>query len=142
MSVVRWILVPVAVLGAWMVAAGIGLVLNDIAFRFCPESQIESGLCVAPWWPIVDTVILSVSAAVAAMLVVWASAITAPSHRPLVAIVTFALGAAFAAYLVVDMQYIDVSTYFAVAASLSTGGLTAWWVWRKYREAAPARTSG
>jgi len=122
MHAVRWALVPLAALAAWGVSLVIGLILHDISSRWCPESYMVSGACFAPWTPVADAVVLVMSAAIAAALVVLATCYTAPSHRPRVAVVVYVLGAAWA----VVMAIAGVA-YVALPAAGIAG---AWAVWR------------
>ena len=101
MHAMRWALVPVAVLVAWGAALLIGVILHDAVTRLCPESYMVSGACFAPWTPVADAVVLMVSAAIAAALVVLAASYTAPSHRTRVAAVVYGLGAAWAVFMAI-----------------------------------------
>ena len=49
MCVVRWILLPIVCIAAWIAALFTGIVAHSIAEFFCPADQIVSGMCVAPW---------------------------------------------------------------------------------------------
>lgn len=124
--VVRWVLVPVAALAAWGAAVVIGAILHDTATRLCPESYMVSGACVAPWTPVADAMVLVVSAAIAAALIVLAASYTAPSHRPRVAAVVYGLGAAWAVVMA-----IAGAAYLALPAAGIAGAWAMWLVRRR-----------
>jgi hypothetical protein len=121
MHAIRWALVPLAALAAWGTALVIGLILHDTATGLCPESYMVSGACFAPWTPFADAVVLVISAAIAAVLVVLATSYTAPSHRPRVAVAVYVLGAAWALVMAVAG-----AAYLALPAAGIAG---AWAVW-------------
>jgi hypothetical protein len=127
MTVVRWLLVPVSALAAWGASLFLGTVLLDGATRLCPDAEMVSGLCIAPWWRYAETGVICLSAAVAAALIVVASSLTAPSHRSVVAVVVFVLGCAFAVFLAVAG-----GTYIALPAAGIAGGLAVRWIRRPY----------
>lgn len=118
----RWALVPLAALAAWAVSLVIGLILHDISGRWCPEAYVVSGACFAPWTPIANAVVLVISAAFAAALVVLATSYTAPSQRLRVAVVVYILGAVWAVVMA-----IAGAAYLALPAAGIAG---AWAVWR------------
>ncbi len=126
MHVTQWALVPVAVLAAWAAALVIGVILHDTVTRLCPESYMVSGACFAPWTPVADGVVLIVSAAIAAALVVLAASYTAPFHRPRVAAVVYGLGAAWAVFMA-----IAGAAYVALPAAGIAGAWAMWLVRRK-----------
>ena len=125
---IRWLMVPVAALGAWGASLFFGLLLHDIATRLCPESQMVSGACVAPWWPYADAVVLIVAAGVAAPFIVGACALTAPTHRSHVALVVYVIGAVWAVILAVAG-----AAYAALPSACAGGALAVWWVRMRYR---------
>jgi hypothetical protein len=136
MHAIRWMLVPLAALAAWGAALVIGLMLHDAATRLCPQSYIVSGACFAPWTPIADGVVLVVSAAVAAVLVVLFASYTAPAHRPRVAAVLYGLGAAWAVVMA-----IAGAAYLALPAA-GIGGAWALWLVRRRPSGLFRRRSG
>ena len=103
----------------------VGILLHDAATRLCPESEMVSGACVAPWWPVADAVVLCLSAAVAAALIVIACSLTAPSHRPRVALVVYVLGAVWAVIMA-----IAGAAYLALPAAGIAGWLAVAWIRR------------
>jgi hypothetical protein len=127
-TILRWILVPVAAAAAWSVSLVVGVLLHDAATRLCPESQMVSGACVAPLWPYADAVVLCLSAAFAAATIVVACTLTAPSHRPVVAVVVYAVGCVAAVLLA-----IAGAAYLALPAAGIAGALALTWIRRRYR---------
>ena len=119
LNTLRWLLVPVAALGAWGASILIGATLLDLVTRLCPAEQMVSGLCTAPWWPYAERTVFCVSAAIAAALVVAATTLTAPSHRRIIAIVVFLAGLAFAVFFAVA-----AGAYLELVAAAASGGLT------------------
>ena len=126
MRALRWALVPVAALVSWAVSLFVGILLHDVATRLCPESEMVSGACVAPWWPIADAVVLVLSAAFAAALIVVACSLTAPSHRSRVAVVVYVLGAIWAVVMA-----IAGAAYLALPAAGIAGWLAVVWIRKK-----------
>jgi len=126
--VLRWVLVPVAALAAWGASILVGLILHGLATGMCPESEMVSGACVAPWWPYADAVVLVVAAAFAAAAIVLACALTAPTHRPRVAVVVYVLGAVWAVVLAVAG-----AAYVALPSACASGAWAVWWVRQRYR---------
>ena len=118
MNVLRWVLVPAAAVAAWAASLFVGVILHDAATGLCPESQMVSGACVAPWWPYADVAVLCISAAFAAATIVLASALTAPSHRPTVAVIVFGLGCVVAVFLAIAGD-----AYLALPAAGLSGAL-------------------
>lgn len=88
----RWIaVVPAALLGWWFVVLA-SVAIHAAVFRLCPADEVVSGACVAPWFSHFETGLLYGSAALSAIVVVVAATVTAPSSRPLVALLAFLLG--------------------------------------------------
>lgn len=124
----RWLLVPVAALGAWGASILFGLLLHGAATSVCPDSEMVSGACVAPWWPYADAVVVFVAAAFAAASIVLACALTAPAHRPQVAVVVYVIGAVYAVILA-----IAGAAYVALPSAGGSGAWAVWWVRKRYR---------
>jgi len=101
MRVVRWILLPVVCIAAWIVALFAGIFAHSIAESFCPADQMVSGMCVAPWFETVDTWLIRFFSAFAAALIIASSYFTAPAFRAIVAWFVFAAGAAYALWIAV-----------------------------------------
>jgi hypothetical protein len=126
MRALRWALVPVAAVVAWAASLFVGLLLHDVATRLCPESQMVSGACVAPWWPYADAAVLAVSATFAAASIVIACSLTAPSHRGRVAVAVYVLGAIWAVILA-----IAGAAYLALPCAAAGGAWGVWWIRRR-----------
>ena len=126
-NAIRWVLVPVAASAAWVASVVVGLLLHDLATGLCPETYMVSGACVAPWWPYADAAVLCVSAAFAAATVVLASTLTAPSHRPRVAVAVFLVGLVAAVLLAIAGD-----AYLGLPCAGIAGGLAVRWIRRRY----------
>ena len=102
MRVVRWILLPVVCIAAWIGALFAGIVAHSIAESFCPADQMVSGMCVAPWFETLDTWLIRFFSAFAAALIIASCYFTAPAVRAIVAWVAFGAGAAYALWIAVE----------------------------------------
>jgi hypothetical protein len=100
MRVVRWILLPIVCLAAWIAALFAGIVAHSVAEFFCPPDQMVSGVCVAPWFETLDAWLVRFFSAFAA-LVIASCYFTAPAARTLVAWVVFAAGAIYVLWVAV-----------------------------------------
>jgi hypothetical protein len=118
LGVVRWVLVPVVALFAWVVAFALGLVAYGALEAICPGEHVESGHCFAPWFETALYSLEASGAALAAMLVMLACTSVAPSHKPQVAIATFAVGTVVA----IAMGW--GRDWWAMAAAVSAGAIT------------------
>ena len=101
MHVLRWILLPIVCIAAWIAALFAGIVAHSVAEYFCPADQMISGMCVAPWFETLHAWLVRFFSAFAAALIVASSYFTAPSSRALVAWVVFGLGAVYALWIAV-----------------------------------------
>ena len=101
MRVVRWILLPIVCIAAWIAALFAGIVAHSVAGFFCPADQMVSGMCVAPWFETLDAWLVRFFPAFAAALIVALCYFTAPTARTLVAWVVFAVGAVYALWIAV-----------------------------------------
>lgn len=101
MKVIRWILVPVTCILAWHLAVVLGLFLLRFAESFCPEEQMVSEMCTAPWWRTLEKGIFCFSTGMAAILVVAVGFFIAPGVRKLVVWIVFALGSIVALWMAV-----------------------------------------
>lgn len=98
-QILRWMAIFPGIYVSWHLSLIVGMALLAIAEAFCPEDQMVSGLCVAPWFFWVEDAIFLFCAALAAALVVASAALIAPAHRVRVAWVTFIGGCLVAGYL-------------------------------------------
>ena len=101
MRVVRWILLPIVCIAAWIAALFTGIVAHSTAELFCPADQMVSGMCVAPWFQILEGWLIRFFSAFAAALIIVSCYFTAPAARVLVAWVVFSLGAVYALWIAV-----------------------------------------
>ena len=101
MRALRWILLPIVCIAAWLAALFAGILAHSIAESFCPAEQMISGMCVAPWFETLHTWLIRFFSAFAAALVISSAYFIAPAARPLVAWIAFGAGAAYALWLAV-----------------------------------------
>ena len=101
MRVLRWILLPIVCIAAWIAALFTGIVAHSIAESSCPADQMVSGMCVAPWFEALDAWLVRFFSAFAAALIVVSCYFTAPAARALVAWVVFGAGAVYALWIAV-----------------------------------------
>ena len=99
MRVVRWILLPVGCVAAWIVALFLGIIAHSVAESFCPADQMVSGMCVAPWFETIDAWLIRFFSAFAAALIIVSCYFTAPVARAAVAWVVFGAGAVYALWI-------------------------------------------
>ena len=92
----RWLgIIPAAVAG-WFLAFFIGHRVLGIVDSLCPPEEIVSGDCVAPWYPLASQITICFGVGLSAVLVVAFATLVAPSHRQVVAWVSYGLGASVA----------------------------------------------
>lgn len=100
MTMLRWLAVmPCAVL-AWYVALAAGSALLSGIYVLCPAEDVTSYSCVAWWYGYAEWVVLKLSVAASAFVVVITAAATAPYWRLQAAWLAYLAGSAIAAYLV------------------------------------------
>jgi hypothetical protein len=118
MTVIRWILVPVAAFGVWCVTLLAGITGHNILDSMCPQELMISGICTA-WWHSPAVRILEVACAgFAAVAFVVIPAMIAPAHRLGVAIAAFGCGALLSAFLAVAADF-----WLPVLAAAVTGSI-------------------
>jgi hypothetical protein len=115
---IRWILILPAAIAAWYVALFIGIGLYQGIEALCPASQVVSGHCFAPWFRPVSDGLIAFGAALAAVLVMLACTLLAPTHRRQVAIATFAVGTVVAVFMGVG-----ASAYAAMVSAVVAGAV-------------------
>lgn len=120
MKLARWILLPVASIASWYVALFIGLFVLGIAESFCPEDQVVSGTCSAPWWKTLEASIFCFSTGLSAFLVVLTAFFVAPSARAAVAWLAFGIGGVTALFFAMG-----TSAWGMFASAIVTGFFTA-----------------
>lgn len=95
-------MVPVAILAWYAVFLfGMGLILG--IWSLCPPEDVISGGCVAWWAPYAERAAFIFCAGLAAFLVVFSSAMVAPSHRDKVARVSFGVGLLVAIFIMLPL---------------------------------------
>lgn len=124
----RWLAVLPAAYAGWVVALVLGMCLHSFAEMFCSPNEVDSGMCVASWFPYAVKIIFCFCSALAASLVVIFATVVAPSHRSFVARVTFIIGAIVAVYMGTQ-----TSAYFELAAALLAGFVVTWWLNRRFK---------
>lgn len=129
MLLLRWLLVVPAMLAGWYLALITGLLLHALAESFCPPMKVVSGVCTAAWFRSVEEILILLTAALAATLVVLLPTLACPGRKRAVAGITFVVGAVTA----IAIGYGASSLWIPVATALFTGLLTLRRVRRRYR---------
>jgi hypothetical protein len=131
MTWLRWFaVIPAGVLG-WFIAFAAGVALLGAVAKVCPADSMVSGQCVAPWFDSVERIVICLSVAFSACLVVLLPVRVAPHSRPVVAWTAFAAGLIAATYLLVHTA--AITEFFCAAVG---GLLTAVAVGRSERKSA------
>ena len=116
---IRWLAVlPAAVVG-WFVALVIGLIVHSGIESLCPRDQMDSGMCVAPWFPYASDAVSAFGAGLAAVLVITLAVLAAPAHRIVVMRTAFVAGLLVAIYMLWQ-----TSAIVEFVAAISCGLLT------------------
>lgn len=132
MSSLRWLLVPIAGLSAWWAAIFFMAAMDVLYWQFdypCPKDQLLSEGCPGvgfDWFVTYTNVLLCAGAALAAVLVVVACTVAAPSHKPRTALVAYVVGTG-AAFLMANLT----GELQAGFCALADGGLTLAILWRR-----------
>jgi hypothetical protein len=119
-TALRWVLTPIASISAWYVALFLGIILLGIAESFCPTDEMVSGMCVAPWFQVVESGIFCFSTALSAVFVVSSAYFVAPAGKVLIAWLAFFIGA-----IVAFIVALGTSTWGMFASAVIAGLLTA-----------------
>lgn len=120
LCIVRWFLtVPAAIFG-WYIGVIAALTIQKLCEWLCPIKYVVSGMCYAPWSSFVSNVGLTVGSVICGSLVVLLPALTAPSHRVMVARVAYTAGLVSSAYWIAQGFWVPV-----VLAAIA-GALTLW----------------
>src|SRR5262245_52219805 len=117
MRIVRWILLPIVCIAAWIVALFTGIVAHAVAEFFCPADQMISRMCVAPWFETLDDGPMRLFSAFAAALIIMSCYFTAPAARVYVTWIVFGAGAVYALWIAI------VSWAWAEFVSAGLGGV-------------------
>lgn len=101
-TILRWLLVIPMAIAAWFVAFIGSIQLIDVIYYFCPIEHQVSGMCTHAAYDAAESALLVFGAALAAVLVILAATITAPSHKAKVAAATLILGLGLALWLFLE----------------------------------------
>jgi hypothetical protein len=118
-NVIRWLLVIPSAIAAWYFALFVGYLVFAVVVAPCSDSdQPQPGFCEAPWFPLVERMVIPSGAALAAFLVVTVPALVAPAHRVGVAWIAFGVGA-----IVAGVMGYGAGAVVEVAAAIAAGAL-------------------
>jgi hypothetical protein len=92
MQKVRWALILPGAIAAWYLAFLIGIALHEGLNMLCPPELVVSGICEASWYPGAERGLVAFGAGLAAVLVMIACTLIAPTNKRGAAIGTFATG--------------------------------------------------
>lgn len=115
-SLLRWMLLVPASITAWYLALFAAIALLGGLVGLCPQDQIVSGTCVAPWYHAAEQVVMCAGAGLAAVLILAVCALLAPAHKPKVAIAAYVTGV-----LVACAMGIATDAYAATASAVLVG---------------------
>jgi hypothetical protein len=132
LRIVRWVLLIPAAVAAWFVGLFLGIALLGVLARMCPENQMVSRMCTAPWYDGASTAAIAFGAAMAAVFIMIACTAIAPTHKRVAAVCTFACGV-----LVAAAMGVSSGEYVALVAAVVAGAVALWILLR--RIPAPAR---
>ena len=118
-QLVRWILILPAAVVAWYAAPAIGILLQTGVDALCPSDQVVSGLCGATWYSTVSAALICFGAGLAALFVLVACTLLAPSHKREVAIGAFVIGAVVAGIMGFSAQVFGAFATSVVAGALA-----------------------
>jgi hypothetical protein len=118
MRFVRWLLIIPTAVAAWYAALVSGISLHRGVDALCPADQVVSGLCVAPWYEAASATVICMGAGLAAVLILLACTLLAPSHRRRVAIATFIVGA-----VVAIVMGISANAFGPLVTAIVAGGV-------------------
>lgn len=128
-SLVRWILIVPSAIVAWYFAFLVGIVLMIVVGWTCGNTDVpQPQYCTAGWFKALERGVFFFGTGLAAVLVVTASSLIAPSHRTIVAWTAVGIGAAVALVMGVAAEAIPEAL-----AAIVFGCLTAFAVARVFR---------
>lgn len=126
----------VAYLG-FLLALVIGMILHSVASAFCPEADVVSGMCTAPWFSWVELGITLAAATLAgALVVLFAAAAADRPQRLTAAWAAMAVGTLIATMMAVSGGWEDRGLIPAALMAVAGGGLA---LHRVYRQLDPLR---
>jgi hypothetical protein len=118
----RWLLLVPSAFTGWYVGLIVSLAIYRAHKAICPAHYLVSGMCHAPWTPLVQNSAINIGSILAGALVVLLPAFLAPSHRKRVAWIAFGLGFLYSMYFLVLLPDI----WHAVLSSVIGGGIVLW----------------
>jgi hypothetical protein len=136
-KIVRWLLIFPTAIVAWSAAFFVGIVILDEIKWLCFSDQIVSGLCVAPWFGIVEFTTIAFGAALAAVLILVGCVWLAPERKREVAIATFIVGA----FVAILMGIGSAITLVPMMAAVIAGGIVLAIMLRRFPPFSPPDTS-
>ena len=125
---IRWLAVLPAAVAGWFLALIIGLIVHSGMESLCPRDQMDSGMCVAPWFPYASNAVSAFGAGLAAVLVITLAVLAAPAHRIVVTRTAFVAGLLVAIYMLWQ-----TSAIVEFVAAVSCGLLTVYVLQRYLR---------
>ena len=139
-GILPWI--GIAAMGylGWILSLVVGFVSYQIALSFCPEDQMESGICMAPWFDVVERSIELGTIGLSAFFVVLFSVLAAStSRKPLASVLSFLVGASFAVWLVIDLSSHERDfLWLELMIALVSGFLTMAYFLHRYKSSSVA----
>jgi hypothetical protein len=116
-AMIRWLwIVPCTIL-VWYAMLALGMALDSLATRFCPEQSLVSGFCTAAWFPTAERSIMIGCAGLAALAIVVVAAVIAPLKRLGAAAVMFVAG------MGVALNMVSQTHAYAEFGAAAIGGL-------------------
>lgn len=125
-SWLRWLLLVPSAFTGWYVGLIVALVIHRAHKAICPAHYLVSGMCHAPWTPLVQNSAIIIGSILAGALVVLLPALLAPSHRKRVAWIAYGLGFLYSMYFLVVIPDI----WHAVLSSVIAGSIVLWLLFR------------
>ncbi len=126
----RWLLVPIAAVAAWIAAILSVVAFDKIYWTFeypCPRYELtDAGACLNgssatfEWFETYQLVLMSIGAGLAAIYIIVACTVAAPSHKVRTARTTFAVGAVVAIAISIAMKELAPSLTAIMAGASAT----------------------
>jgi|GEM_PF-3113680 len=122
--VLRWLLVVPSAFIGWYVGLIVAMLIYKMNEALCPARFLVSGMCTAPWSPVMEELAVIVGGAVVGALVVLLPSLMAPNHRKRIALIAYSLSFACSLYVLMLVP----SIWRAVLSATLAGGLMLWCV--------------
>lgn len=126
LEVLRWLLVIPASAAGFYLALFIMVLVRTFVDSLCPEQYVYAGdeeYCIYPSWA--STLINAFGGSLAAYMVVFLGAITAPAYKRIVPYAIFSAGAIIAVYMISYMGESMIDYLILGLFTLGSGILTA-----------------